>query len=395
MATNTGSLPTPTPTPIQVSLVRGGPFYRIQRAIGIIRPDRWNIGRRISLLIAVGWLPLPLITLFTNSSNMRSLLTDYRIHSRMLIAVPALLLGEFLMESRFRAVFAHLRQSRLLQKPDMEYMEGVAATLMRVREAFIPELVVLLLLVVHTIAAYRGLVDATPWLGRGTAPNIQLTAAGWYAVVVSAPLFQFLLGLELWNWLLWTYFAFKLSRRNLQTVATHPDEHGGLGFLGLTASAFAPVTFALTVVIGATWRNDILHHGAHLMDFRLPAIALVVLIAIVALGPLVFFVPALTALRRKGILEYGTLGQIHSTEFHEKWIRNREGNEAEFLHAPEISALSDYGQSYERIKQLKPFPADTDSLYALAAAVAIPALPVVLAQIPVAVVLADLLKALR
>jgi hypothetical protein len=190
-------------------------------------------------------------------------------------------------------------------------------------------------------------------------------------------------------------FNKRLDSRNLQVVATHPDEHGGLGFLGLTASAFAPVTFAATVVIGATWRYDILHHGARLMDFKLPAIALVAIIAVVALGPLIFFVPVLATLRRRGILEYGILGQIQSAEFHEKWIREREGHEVEFLEAPEISALNNFGETYERIKQLKPFPADTGSLYVLAAAIGIPALPVVLAQIPVAVVLSELFKAPR
>jgi hypothetical protein len=384
-----------TSIPTEISLVRGGPFYRIQQALGLIRPNRWNLGRRIAVLIAIGWLPLLLITAFSNPKALPSFLVEYRIHARMLIAVPALLLGELFMESRFRAVLAHLRRSGLLEAPDLAYMDGVVATLARLRDAYLPELAVLILLIVHTVLSYKGLIDATPWVGQGTAPNIRLTAAGWYAVVVSAPLFQFLLGLGLWRWLLWTFFAFKLSRRNLKVVATHPDEHGGLGFLGLTASAFAPVTFAATAVIGATWRYDILHHGAHLMDFKLPAIALVAIIAVVALGPLIFFVPALGALRRRGILEYGILGQTQSAEFHDKWIRQREGHETEFLQAPDSSALNDFGQSYERIKQLKPFPADTGSLYVLAAAIVVPALPVVLAQIPVAVVLSALFKALR
>ena len=380
---------------IEISLVRGGPFYRIQQALGLIRPNHWNLGRRIAVLIAIGWLPLLLITAFSNPRGLASFLTDYRVYARMLIAVPALLLGEIFMESRFRAVLAHLRESDLLEAPDLAYMDGVVVTVRRLREAFLPELAVLALLIVHTILSYKGLVDATLWLGQGTADNIRLTPAGWYAVVVSAPLFQFLLGLGLWNWLLWTIFAFKLSRRNLKVVATHPDEHGGLGFLGLTASAFAPVTFAATAVIGATWRYDILHHGAHLMDFKLPAMALVAIIAMIALGPLTVFVPVLATLRRRGILEYGVLGQIQSAEFHEKWIRQRKGHEAEFLDAPEISALNNFGQSYDRIKQLKPFPADKGSLYTLAAAIAIPALPVVIAQIPVAVVLSALFKALR
>ena len=120
-----------------------------------------------------------------------------------------------------------------------------------------------------------------------------------------------------------------------------------------------------------------------------------VIIAIIALGPLVFFVPRLGELRRNGILEYGVLGQVHSDEFHEKWIRNRAGHEAEFLQAPEVSTLADFGQAYERISQLKPFPADIGTLYALGAAIAIPALPAILAEIPLAIVLKDLLSALR
>jgi hypothetical protein len=379
----------------EVSIIRGGPFYRVQHAIGLIREDHWNLGRRITFLIAITWLPLLVITLLTNFKGLHSFLTDYRVHARLLIAVPALLFGEIYMESRLRGVLIHIRKSVLLDAPDMAHMDGVVADVVRARDAWLPELAVLVLLIVHTIASYKGLVGDTPWLARGAGDDIRLTAAGWYAVVISAPLFQFLLGLGLWKWLLWTYFSFQLSRRKLRVVSTHPDEHGGLGFLGLTASAFAPVAFAVTCVIAATWRYDIVHHGAKLMDFKLPAIALLVIIAVIALGPLVFFVPRLMALRRQGILEYGILAQIHSAEFHEKWIRHREGHEAEFLAAPESTTLSNFGNVYEKIKALKPFPADAGSLYMLAAAVAIPALPVVLTQIPVSVVLTDLLKALR
>ena len=381
--------------PAEVSIIRGGPFYRVQHAIGLIREDRWNLGRRITFLVAITWLPLLIITLLTDFKDLHSFLTDYRVHGRLLIAVPALLFGEIYMESRLRGVLIHIRKSGLLDAPDMAHMEGVVADVVRARDAWLPELAVLVLLIVHTIASWKGLVDATPWLAQGIGDNTRLTPAGWYAVVVSAPLFQFLLGLGLWKWLLWTFFAFKLSRQKLQVVATHPDQHGGLGFLGLTASAFAPVAFAATSVIGATFRYDIVHHGAKLMDFKLPAIALLVIIAVIALGPLVFFVPRLAALRRQGILEYGILAQIHSAEFHEKWISRRAGHEAEFLAAPESSTLNNFGNVYEKIKALKPFPADAGSLYMLAAAVAIPALPVVLTQIPVSVVLTDLLRALR
>lgn len=62
---------------------------------------------------------------------------------------------------------------------------------------------------------------------------------------------------------------------------------------------------------------------------------------------------------------------------------------------PESSTLADYGQSYEKIEELNPFPAGKQDLIPLALAIAIPAFPVIIAQIPVAIVLQDLLRALR
>jgi hypothetical protein len=245
MATGTDS----SSAPPEISLVRGGPFYRAQHAVGLIRPNEWDLGRRITFLIAVGWLPLFVITALLNRNGFVSLIRDYRVHSRLLVAVPALLIGELLVESRFRAVIGHLRQAGLLDASELARVDGVIARIIRARDSFLPEFVILLLLIVHTATSYKGLVDATPWLSGASGAELHLTAAGWYAVVVSTSIFQFLLGLALWKWLLWTFFAFKLSRRNLKLVPTHPDGHGGSGFLGLTSAAFAPIA---TAVIAAT-----------------------------------------------------------------------------------------------------------------------------------------------
>jgi hypothetical protein len=115
-------------------------------------------------------------------------------------------------------------------------------------------------------------------------------------VFVSAPIFQLLLGLSSWKWLLWVAFAFKLSRRDLKLVPTHPDEHGGLGFLSLTPAAFAPIAFAASAVLSnlgytpPSWRPEDFPPNCSRGDrcFRRAwAVGLFV---------------RLTALRRKGIL---------------------------------------------------------------------------------------------
>jgi len=163
MASKTNALPELAGS--EVSFIRGGPFYRAQRALRLIRPNQWNFTRRILILIAIGWLPLVIFTVVLNPEGLSSLIREYRIHARLLIAIPALLIGEGFMESRFRLVMRHIRQVGLLDAPDLAYMDGVIATLVRVRDAFLPEFMVFVLLVVHTAASYRGLVDASHGLG--------------------------------------------------------------------------------------------------------------------------------------------------------------------------------------------------------------------------------------
>ena len=72
------------------SLIRGGPFYQIQKVTRLVQPDQWRLKRRITFVIAIGWLPLLLITLLFKPEAVMSFLKDYRMHSRMLIAVPVL-----------------------------------------------------------------------------------------------------------------------------------------------------------------------------------------------------------------------------------------------------------------------------------------------------------------
>jgi hypothetical protein len=127
----------------------------------------------------------------------------------------------------------------------------------------------------------------------------------------------------------------------------------------------------------------------------LPAIALVVIVVVLALLPSAFFVPPLAALRRKGILKYSILGQIQTTEFDEKWIAHRAGRESRVLTEMESSTVIDFSTIYDRVKQLRPLPVDRNTLIPLALSIVIPVLPTIFAEIPVAVAVKDLLKALR
>jgi hypothetical protein len=364
--------------------------------VRLIEPERWNLGRRIVFAIAVGWVPLVLITALFNPSALRELLRDYAVNVRMLFAVPVLLAGQIVMEHTFRALARHLRDAGLIAPADLIRLDEVIARLLRVRDSIVPELLIVAAIYVHIAVLFHSRVTvARPWevigAGVGTHPSL----AGWYYGLVSEAIYEFLLWLSVWQWCLWSYFLFRLSRLDLQLIATHPDHHGGIGFLGLSPVAAAPTALAASAVVGSFWRLEILHHGAHLMDFRLEAIVLLVVILIIFMGPLVFFVPRLGRLRQKGILEYGALAQMHSTDFHRRWIEHRAGHEEEFLAAPEVSTMTDFASSYDNIEHMQPFPFDRGAFVALVLAVAAPMLPVVLAEIPLSQVLKGLLSAVK
>ena len=390
----------PNPTPSQqqtsadsyVSLVRGGPFYRVQEAMRLIGPDRWNLGRRIIFAIAVGWLPLVLITLLSDPRAVPGLLTDYPVNVRMLVGVPVLLVGQRVMEATFRTMVGQIRAAGLLSTSELQQMDQAIAKLARLRDSVIPELAIVVLAYAHVARAavsYQGM--ARPWMING----MHGTAAGWYYVLVSQLLYQLLLGISLWKWLLWSLFLFRLSKLDLQLVPTHPDRHGGIGFVGLSPMAIVPTIFVAVTSIGATWRTAILRQGVHLMSFKPYGVALAVAILILSMGPLVLLVPKLLQLRLRGLLEYGILGHLQGTDFHKKWVMSRAGHEEEFLTAPDSSTVTDFGTTYQTIENMQPFLFDRGAFVAIILAFAIPMLPVVLAEIPFSAVLKGLLDAVK
>ena len=168
-----------------------------------------------------------------------------------------------------------------------------------------------------------------------------------------------------------------------------------MGFFGMSTLAFAPIAFAVTAAVGATWRYEILNMDARLMSFKLPAIVLLILVVLMAIGPLLFFVPKLAPLRRKGILQYGSLAHLESAEFHDKWILHREGHELEFLSAPEVSTLTELATSFQNIEDMKAIPLDKGSIIAPMFAAIVPLLPAVMAQVPLKVIFKSLLEAMK
>ncbi|MFZ1942796.1 MAG: hypothetical protein WAU43_04215, partial [Acidobacteriaceae bacterium] len=129
----------------EFSLVRGGPIYNLLKAAHLIHPQKWNLGRRITALLAVTWAPLVIITAVSNRAGLHSLLVDPRVYARLFVAIPALITGELMMDGYFGAMLKHIHDANLLDAADETHMNRVLAQMKRLRDAYLPELIILLL----------------------------------------------------------------------------------------------------------------------------------------------------------------------------------------------------------------------------------------------------------
>ena len=97
---------------------------------------------------------------------------------------------------------------------------------------------------------------------------MRLTPAGYWQMLVSAPIFQFILLRWYFRFFLWFWFLFRVSRLNLHLIPIHTDRTGGLGFLGASPMAFAPVLIAQGAVLAGLIASRIFYGGQALTDFK-------------------------------------------------------------------------------------------------------------------------------
>jgi hypothetical protein len=95
------------------------------------------------------------------------------------------------------------------------------------------------------------------------------------------------------------------------------------------------------------------------------------------LGPLFAFTPQMAAAKRKGLADYGQLGQDYVDRFEQRWVLKDEvpASSEELLGAADIQSLADLGNSYEIVREMRSVPFGVQDITRLAAATAAPLVP--------------------
>ena len=382
------------------SLVRHDPWFRLQRAIGLIPANGQGIVRRCLIFALVTWVPLAIWALYWRRAFpgviAEPLLQHFGVHVRCLLAIPMLVIAEIAGHMIPQDFARYFVTSGLVPDDARPRFVQILRSTERLRDAW-PAWATILGIVLLVGTVEPG--DSTHqhelvWATEDVAGRTGFGFAGWWFLHVLRPLITALLLVWVWRLVVCVVLLWRISRLDLHLVPTHPDRTGGLGFLEDFPIIFSPIVFALSAVLASRWGHDVFYHAVDVYSFAIPLAVFVSVMLILFLGPLVLFARRLHHFKRRGVRDYGALVGQHGRLVRRRWISNEQIPEAPLLQAAELGPVIDTVSMYEVVEQIRPAPIGKQSLLAVLLPALIPMLPVIAIQIPLKDILIGLLKTL-
>ena len=378
--------------PPDFSLVLGGPLYQLLVRSHLATPTLDLVKRRVVIITLFTWLPLLILSLIDGKAWRgvgMPFLYDIEMQARFLVALPLLIIAELLVHQRMRLIVGQFIDRDLITEEILPKFKAVIASAMKLRNSVAVELVLLVsvVLVGHYLwSTVSGMAKigstAGTWYAVKTDVGIDLSLAGYWYVFVSRPIFQFIFIRWYFRLFIWARFLWQSSRLELNLIPTHPDHAAGLGFLGVSSAAFTPWLMAHGALLAGLIANPIFFAGAKLTDFKMEIIGMVAFLLLIVLGPLLVFTPRLMRAKRTGLREYGMLASRYVREFDLKWVRGGAVDDEPLLGSGDIQSLADLGNSFQVIRDIKPFPFSRDTVMQIIVFTVLPGLPLLLTMIP-------------
>jgi hypothetical protein len=377
-------------------LMEGGPFFNLQKRVGLIEENSNRVRRRALIAVLITWLPLFLLAAMQGRAFGHvpvPFVHDFSTYTRFLLAVPLLIVAENILGPRIAGVAAHFVSSGLVLEKDYRRFDQSVAEGLHARDSILAEVICAVLAYCLSIISFRmTAVHIDTWYSSRMDDGTALTWAGWWLTGFCVPLLQFLLLRWLWRIFLWFQFLARVRELDLQLFPTHPDEAGGLGFIGEAQRFFGVLLFAFSIAAVGVLANDIVYDKIPLQNFIPAFVTYVIVILIVFVGPLAVFSGMLRRVKRHGLEQYGTLATAYTSSFHKKWIEGRNPDHEPLLGSGDIQSLADLGNSFNIVDKMKPIPINPVDLLHLIVASLLPMTPLLLTVMPLGELLKLLLK---
>ncbi|PNU05692.1 hypothetical protein [Novosphingobium guangzhouense] len=361
---------------------------------GLIGPGFSTARARAGFALAIGWLPLLLLVLLApahdRAGEVPHFLRDAGTHARFAIALPLLLAAHVEAMGRLGTVVRHFVISGLLSPSAIDRfkreLESLRAT---VRAPWMALLVPVLAYALIAWLFVTGIsTHALPvW---ALSERGQLSAAGWWHMLVSLPLLLMLLLSWLWRILLWTRLLYKVAGMDLRLIVAHPDNAGGLGFLAQSVRAFAPFAMGIGCITAGRFANIHLQGTTTPLSGSFLIGGTVVLVLLLCVAPLAVFGSVMARAWRRNAMCYGALAVALGRSFEDRWFDGPAKEQPDLLSAPDFSAAADLYGVVANVYEMRFLPVDLRSLLILIAASLAPFPVAMFLSMPTAMVIEEL-----
>jgi hypothetical protein len=378
-------------------LTAGGPTYRIEQRVGLIQASSPLTVRRALLSAFITWIPLLILSALQGTAIGYRVpvpfLRDFAAYTRFLLAVPILVMAEIIVGPRLAEAASHFVESGLVTKEDFGKFDSAVEKGLKWRDSTLAEIILVCLAYVAMATSLLSTsLHISTWYLWRLNPGVYLTWAGWWYVLFCVPFLHFLALRWLWRLFLWAQFLWRMNQLNLQLTPTHPDEAGGLAFVGESQRFFGIILLAFSTASAGVLADRIIYEKAPLPTFG-PAIAVYVVVAIfIIIAPLFVFSGRLLKTKRAGLHQYGTFATEYTSSFHRKWITGPRKPDEELLGTGDIQSLADLGNSFAFIERMNPLPMGFRTPINLVIASLIPIAPLLLTMMPLKEILEMVFK---
>jgi hypothetical protein len=365
----------------------GGPLHRFGRRLGLVR----GTTNTIPLGLALAALPSSVLLVIAMVEGVTDRVFSLSLiggHARLLVAIPLFFVCEAWLDPRVTIFGRQIVETGVVPPDAQPALGAYLARASRWRDSWVPDAVSLGLAVLLGLVGVRFLYGSTAAFDPDRAV-IAGTVSAWWYWVVCLPLFRFLMFRWVMRLGLWAHYLWRLSRLKLHLVPTHADGAAGLGYLEVVHSTFLPLVAAGSVLLSASFAEEMF---AGRMDLSVvyPAFAIALFVdAVLFVGPLLVFAPALWASQARGMEEYMALASQYASAFETKWLRTHDPGEP-LLGTPDVQALADLGVGMTTVREMRWLPVSPRVLLELGVTAALPFAPLLLLEYP----LGDLLKRL-
>ncbi|MDQ6436605.1 hypothetical protein RB623_21350 [Mesorhizobium sp. LHD-90] len=366
---------------------RGGPFYEMQMRLHLLEQHSLQAGRRTAVFVALAWGVPMLLSLIegraVGPAAERPFLFDLGVWARFAIAIAAFTFAEGRVEEQLKQTLRQFTKAPLLSPASFEGAAAAVAAALRRRDSRIAEIVCLILAYLLSLASLINVATGTDqsWAVSASPAGHSLTIAGWWCVLVSSPLFFFLLLRGLWRHFVWSMLLRRIAALRLRLVTTHPDGKAGLAFVGRYPNVFALFVFGVSCVIAAGLAHQLLRSSISLTAWAYVMGAWLAIVLALFAYPLLAFSKPLMALKQNTLLVTSAKG----TQFQRQAERKLLGENVvspDPGEADEHPDVADPAKQFEASRKMATFLVDRSALLPVSAAALLPLVAAGATQMP-------------